>query len=54
MLSPSPLPSALAPSALMLAGPPTLGRLAPCINLLIDIALFAFLVYILVAARKGR
>lgn len=38
----------------MLAGPPTLGRLAPCINLLIDIALFAFLVYILVAARKGR
>lgn len=54
MPSAAPLPSALAPSALMLAGQPTLGQLAPCINLLIDIALFAFLVYILVAARKGR
>ena len=54
MPSEAPLPSALAPSALMLAGPPTLSQLAPCINLLIDIALFAFLVYILVAARKGR
>lgn len=54
MLSPAPLPSAFAPSVLMLAWPPTLGRLAPAINLLIDIALVAFLVYILVAARKGR
>lgn len=54
MLSPTPLPSAFAPSTLMPSWPPTLGRLAPVINLLIDIALVAFLVYILVAARKGR
>ena len=54
MLSPTPLPSACAPSVFMLAWPPALGRLAPVINLLIDIALVALLVYILVAARKGR
>lgn len=54
MLSPTPLASTFAPSALIPSWPPTLGRLAPAINLLIDIALVAFLVYILVAARKGR
>lgn len=31
-----------------------LGQLAPAINLLIDIALAAFLCYILLASRKGR
>lgn len=54
MLSPTSLPGAFAPSVFMPSWPPTLGRLAPAINLLIDIALVAFLVYILVAARKGR
>ena len=34
--------------------PPTLGQLAPAINLLIDAALIALLLYILLAARKGR
>lgn len=33
---------------------PTLGQLAPAINLLIDAALIALLLYILLAARKGR
>ena len=33
---------------------PTLGQLGPAINLLIDAALVALLLYILLAARKGR
>lgn len=33
---------------------PTLGQLTPAINLLIDAALIALLLYILLAARKGR
>lgn len=33
---------------------PTLGDMAPAVNLVIDIALVAFLLYILLAARKGR
>ncbi len=33
---------------------PTLGQLSPAINLLIDAALVALLLYILLAARKGR
>lgn len=33
---------------------PTFGQLAPTINLLINVALAAFLVYILIDARKGR
>ena len=33
---------------------PSLGTLAPAVNLIIDAALVAFLLYILIAARKGR
>ena len=33
---------------------PTLGELAGTINILIDLALAAFLLYILLFARKGR
>ncbi len=33
---------------------PTLGQLAPAINLLINGALIALLLYILLTARKGR
>lgn len=33
---------------------PTLGNLAPFINLAIDVALAALLFYILLTARKGR
>ncbi|MBS5146257.1 MAG: hypothetical protein KHY67_00900 [Collinsella intestinalis] len=54
MPSPVPLPSVPAPVGRAFAELPTLSQLAPAINLLIDIALVAFLVYILVAARKGR
>lgn len=47
---------ALSANAPLGVGPalPTLGDMAPEVNLLIDIALVAFLVYILLAARKGR
>ena len=33
---------------------PTLGQLAPAINLLINGALIALLLYVLLTARKGR
>ena len=44
----------LGPRARVRIALPTLGQLAPAINLLIDAALIALLLYILLAARKGR
>lgn len=47
---------ALSANAPLGVGPalPTLGDMASAVNLVIDIALVAFLLYILLAARKGR
>lgn len=47
-------PSLLGPLAHARIALPNLGQLAPAINLLIDIALAAFLCYILLTSRKGR
>ena len=44
----------LGPLARVRIALPTLGQLGPVINLLIDAALVALLLYILLAARKGR
>lgn len=54
MPSTAPSSSALAPVVRALAELPALAQLAPYINLAIDVALVTFLVYILLAARKGR
>lgn len=48
------VPSLLGPLAHARIALPNLGQLAPAINLLIDIALAAFLCYILLTSRKGR
>ncbi len=47
-------PAMLGPLARVRIALPTLGQLGPAINLLIDAALVALLLYILLAARKGR
>lgn len=54
MISPELLSAIADQIGLVQASHVLMGQLAPAINLLIDAALIALLLYILIAARKGR